>query len=80
MYFGVPILAYNSSGIPYTLGDAGILVNEKNFEEIAEMVDILVRDEKVRNRVIECQRERLKDFSRERLKDSLKEYFNKFKI
>lgn len=74
MYFGVPILAYNSSGIPHTLGDAGVLVNEKNFEEIAEMVDILVRDEKVRDRVVECQRERLRDFSRERLKDSLKEY------
>ncbi|MBI5199057.1 MAG: glycosyltransferase family 4 protein [Nitrospirae bacterium] len=80
MFFGVPIIAYNSSGIPYTLGDAGILVNEKNFEEIAEMMDILVRDKRVRDRVVECQRKRLKDFSMERLKDSLKEYLNKFKI
>ena len=78
MYFDVPIIAYNSSGIPYTLGDAGVLVNEKSFEEIAEMADILVRDEKVRDRVVERQRERLKNFSRERLKDSLREYLDKF--
>ncbi|MEK6691261.1 MAG: glycosyltransferase family 4 protein [Nitrospirota bacterium] len=80
MYFGIPIIAYNSSGIPYTLGDAGMLVNEKNFEEIAEMVDILVRDAEIREKVIEGQRKRLEDFSRERLRESLKEYLDRFEI
>ncbi len=69
MYFDVPIIAYNSSAVPYTLGDAGVLVNEKSFEEIAEMADILVRDIKLRDRVIEKQRERLRDFSRAKIKD-----------
>jgi len=79
MYFGVPIIAYNSSGIPYTLGDSGILINKKRFEEIAEMVDILVSDKGVRDKVIDGQRKRLGDFSRERLKDCIKGYINKFK-
>lgn len=78
MYFDVPILAYNSSAVPFTLGDSGIIVNEKRYEEIAEIVDILVRDKEVREKVVEGQRERLKDFSRERLRDSLKGYIDKF--
>lgn len=80
MYFDVPILAYNSSAVPFTLGDSGIIVNEKRYEEIAEIVDILVRDKEVREKVVEGQRERLKDFSRERLRDSLKGYIDKFNI
>lgn len=79
MYFGVPILAYNSTGVPYTLGDAGIMADKKNFEEIAEMTDILVNDKGVRDKVIDGQRKRLGNFSRERLKDLLKGYIEKFK-
>lgn len=80
MYFGVPIIAYNSTAVPYTLGDSGILINEKNFEEIAEMLDILVRDKGVREKVIEGQRERLKDFSRDRLRDIFQGYISQLKL
>jgi len=59
MYFGVPIIAYDSTSIPYTLGDAGIRVNEKNFEEIAELIGLIVYDDNVRNKIIEKQKERL---------------------
>jgi glycosyltransferase involved in cell wall biosynthesis len=74
MYFDVPTIAYNSSAVSYTLGDAGVLVNEKNFKEIAEMVDILVRDNEIREKVIKSQRKRFNDFNRDRLRNSLKEY------
>ncbi|MBI5199056.1 MAG: glycosyltransferase family 4 protein [Nitrospirae bacterium] len=77
MYFNVPIIAYNSSAVPYTLGDSGIVVNEKIYEEIAEMVDVFVRDKKFREKVIEGQRERFKDFNRGGLKDKLKGYLSK---
>lgn len=77
MYFGVPIIAYNSTGIPYTLGDSGIMVNKKNYEEIAEMVDILINNKGVRDKVIDGQRKRLRNFSRERLKDCVKGYVNR---
>lgn len=77
MHFGIPILAYNSTAVPFTLGDSGILINKKNFEEIAEMVDILVRDKRIREKVIDGQSKRLKYFSRERLRDILKGYIEK---
>lgn len=62
MKFGLPVLAYNSTGIPYTMGDSGILINKKDFIEIAELINVIAEDEKVRNRIIAKQHERLKEF------------------
>jgi glycosyltransferase involved in cell wall biosynthesis len=67
MFFGLPIIAYLSSAIPYTLGDAGVLVRSKNYMEIAELVDLIQKDPGLRNRLITRQRERLKEFECERV-------------
>jgi len=43
---GVPTVAYNNSSLPEVLGDAGILVNEKNPRSLFEAVrTILTRDQ-----------------------------------
>ncbi|RQD92770.1 glycosyltransferase, partial [Methanosalsum natronophilum] len=62
MYFGVPIIAYNACAIPHTLGDAGILVKSKSYIEIAELINLIVEDQAIRERLISRQRERLKAF------------------
>jgi glycosyltransferase involved in cell wall biosynthesis len=76
MYFGVPVLAYNSSAIPETLGGTGILINEKNYIEIAELINLLVEDKTLRNRIVEKQSKRLEFFSRERIAGILKHYID----
>ncbi|MBI4830254.1 MAG: glycosyltransferase [Candidatus Lindowbacteria bacterium] len=73
MYYGVPIVAYKSSAAPETLGRAGVLVVEKRFDHIAEMVNLILTDEPLRQRIIEGQKERLKDFRRENVEAKLKE-------
>ena len=47
MYFGIPIIAYNSTAIPYTLEKSGILINKKDYPEIAELINLLVEDDKI---------------------------------
>lgn len=74
MLFEVPIIAYKSTAIPDTLGNAGILVNYKNYMEIAELINLLVEDKALRNIIIKKQSERLKFFSRERIAEILKHY------
>ena len=74
MYFGIPIIAYNSTAIPYTLNGTGVLVNEKRFEDLAEMADILVKDENIRNKIIEKQKLQLEQFDKSRTKMILKKY------
>lgn len=64
MYFGVPILAYNSTAIPYTLDNAGLLFNEKRYAEIGEFINILLKDKTLLNHIVKNQRNRLKEFNK----------------
>ena len=74
MYFHIPIIAYNATAVPYTLANCGVLVNEKRYDEIAEMVQLLITDKGLRKRIIEVQNERLKDFEWLKLREQLKKY------
>ena len=59
MAFDVPVLAFNSTAVPYALGEAGILINRKHYDVIGELIDLLVHDKSLRRRVIRKQKERL---------------------
>ncbi len=62
MYLGLPVLAYAAAAVPDTLGGAGVMFHQKDYEALAEMVDILVRDSHLRQRLIARQRERAQAF------------------
>jgi glycosyltransferase involved in cell wall biosynthesis len=62
MYFGIPVLAYASAGVPETMGGAGVLFRRKDYEALAELIDIIVKDETLRNRIVARERERVKEF------------------
>ena len=62
MYFDLPVMAFASTGVPYTMGNVGILFRHKHFEALAELADILIKDEEIQQKVIEGQRRRIQDF------------------
>jgi len=62
MRFDVPIVAYASTAIPETLGDAGILVTQKRFPVVAELIHLLQTDADLRKHIIARQRERARTF------------------
>ena len=72
MFFDVPILAYHSSAIPYTMEDGGVLLHRKDFVLAAGWIHRIVSDEKLRDYLIERQRDRLKCFSYETVAAQLK--------
>jgi glycosyltransferase involved in cell wall biosynthesis len=72
MYFGLPIIAYNSSAVPDTLGGSGILVNHKKYGEIAEIISIIINDKNLAEKIIFQEKERLKSFSMQNASDLLK--------
>lgn len=65
MYSKIPIIAFHSSGVPWTLGNSGILVKKKKFLEIAELINILVENKKIRDRIIQKQYESLHRFDKQ---------------
>src|SRR6516164_6510438 len=72
MAFDIPVIAYTSSAIAETLGDAGIKVSDKNPASILEPVIRLHEDRSFRREVIRSQRRRLLRFSRKRIESELR--------
>lgn len=83
MYFGVPVVAYDSSAVGETLGGSGILLDDKSPVFVAKVIERISRDRDLRECVIDKQNKRLADFSYEKVKqqlvDSLNGFINKTK-
>ena len=83
MFFGIPIIAYDSTAIGETLGGSGILLKEKDPAFTAEVIHRVVSDEKLRAQMIADEKERLAYFDNERIKkeflETLEEFLSKEK-
>jgi glycosyltransferase involved in cell wall biosynthesis len=74
MHFGVPVVAYAAAGVPDTMGDAGLLVQEKDFPAIAELLHCVVRDRTLRAAVVAGQEARLRVFDADAIGACLREH------
>lgn len=72
MYLEVPVMAYATTAIPSTMGDAGILFHDKNYEALAEVADIILDDKKLREKLIAGQNRRVADFLEASIKRQLR--------
>lgn len=64
MWFDIPVLAYKSSAVPETLGEAGILLTSKdNRLQVAALAKLLVKEQALRSKVINAQRRRRESFT-----------------
>ena len=59
MVHDVPVLAYAAGAVPETLDGAGVLVHEKRYEPMAEMMGQLTTETALRQAVIAGQRKRI---------------------
>lgn len=78
MHFNIPIVAFNATAVPDTLGNAGVLLNEKDFLVIAETVNELALDGDLRKLIIAGQQSRLTDFSPEMLEKTLRDHLRQY--
>jgi len=63
MKFHIPIVARSSSAIPYTLGNAGVIIKDNNPVIASLAIERVLDDESFRNTIIKRQDERLSYFS-----------------
>lgn len=76
MFFDVPVLAYASCAIPYTLEESGVLLENKDFALIAGWMHRLATDETLREHILEGQRKRLNCFSYSNVEKKLRRILN----
>jgi glycosyltransferase involved in cell wall biosynthesis len=66
MACGIPVIASNISALPEVVGDAGILVNPYDIEELACVMSKILDDEKLKRTLIEKGLKRARMFSWEK--------------
>jgi glycosyltransferase involved in cell wall biosynthesis len=66
MHFDVPVLAYAAAAVPDTVGDAGLLLTDKDPVVVATAVERLRSDASLRQGLVEAGRKRVELFSIER--------------
>lgn len=69
MYFSVPIVAYRSSAIPETLSDSGIIIDRKDPEYVAAIVNRIIKDSTFRKKIIKVEKKRLEYYAYKNVKD-----------
>jgi glycosyltransferase involved in cell wall biosynthesis len=73
MAHNLPILAYAAGAVPETLDGTGVLVREKRWDYIAEMMGQLTRRGSFREAVVRGQQQRLERYQERNLEAELKE-------
>jgi len=76
MLMRVPVLAFDSTAVPHTLGAAGVLFREKRLDEVAEMAQRLARPGPLREAVLAGQDERLPAFGPPAVEAALRGYLD----
>lgn len=80
MYLELPVMAYASTAVPSTLNGAGVLFQYKDYEALAEMVDMLMSDQYLRRRIIAGQTRRVQDFLEPNVKQQWYGYLEQLNI
>ena len=69
MWFDIPILAYRSTAVPETLGDAALMFTDKgDLHAVAAIASLLLSDRTLRQRLINAQRRRRAQFLSEQIR------------
>lgn len=78
MQFGIPIVAYNSSAVPDTLQDGGIVTDTNNPLEVAGIMNYLLTNNQLRRTILENQKSRLASLSHEVVEAQFLDYLAEF--
>lgn len=78
MYFGIPIIARDTSAIAGTLGGSGLLLQDNDPIVAAEMINQVVENKTLRKQVVENQKVRLKDFQNEKVEKEFVRLIHEF--
>lgn len=71
MQHKVPIIAYDSSAVSETLGGAGLLLKNKDPAVVAEAIDRVMQDTKLRETLVSNGTERLAAFDQKKIRANL---------
>lgn len=70
-YMKVPVLAYAAGAVEETMNNGGVLLLEKNFLETASLLDRIMRENDLRERLMDSQLRALEKYKMENIREIL---------
>jgi glycosyltransferase involved in cell wall biosynthesis len=67
MHYGAPVVSSNSTCLPEVYGDAALYFNPTDVNDMAEKIDKVLSDAKLRNNLVEKGKNQVKKYSWERM-------------
>jgi len=81
MALGLPVISARASCLPEVYGEATLYFNPLSVEEIAEKIEMVIRDKKIRETLIKKGFEQVKKYSWEKMaRETLKVYENSLSL
>lgn len=77
MYFNVPVVARDTSAIAWTMGGSGVLLPDDDPIMAVEMVNRVLTDETLKEKILKNQRIRLQDFDNQKVKTQFLQIIDK---
>jgi len=71
MYFGIPVLAFDSSAVTETVGNAGIIFKQKHFPSVAHLIDEVLNNITLQDKMKVAGQERALYYSKENVSKRL---------
>jgi glycosyltransferase involved in cell wall biosynthesis len=78
MAVGTPVLTSNVTSLPEVVGDSALMVNPYNIKDIAAGMELLCKNETVRERYITMGMERARGFTWDKTAQQLQTIINSF--
>ncbi len=75
MAAGCPVVASNSSSIPESVGDAGLLFDPRNSDDLAEKIDSIINNKDLAAQLIEKGKARARRFTWEAMAQKIYEHY-----
>lgn len=73
MQFQVPVIAFDSAAVSETLGNGGMMLAQKDPSRLAELIDLVIVDPEIRQKLISEGKERVRAFSESQFANALEE-------
>lgn len=74
MHFDLPVVARACAAVPETMDGAGVLVEDLDHPEVAELLGLLTQDGPRREKILAGQRRRLERFHNESLEEAMRSH------
>jgi glycosyltransferase involved in cell wall biosynthesis len=76
-YLDIPVIAFNAGAVQETMNDGGVLMKQKNLLQAAALMDQILTDSRLKEKILRSQQEALRKYLKKKTGKILLEHLNR---